>query len=109
MLKTKLNQSIRFKFMIVMSFILLAGTVLISFIIATNEGRVLRNSLMSTGQSLVSYIAQISGDPLVMKDSIRLDDIVMGATRGNDIVYAIIYDKQGVPLTSQYASINYNM
>ncbi|MGA2228290.1 MAG: hypothetical protein ABSH41_27975, partial [Syntrophobacteraceae bacterium] len=74
MLKTKLNQSIRFKFMIIMSFILLAGTVLISFIIATNEGRMLRLSLVSTGQSLVSYIAQISGEPLVINDSTKLDD-----------------------------------
>jgi signal transduction histidine kinase len=109
MLKTKLNQSIRFKFMIIMSFILLAGTVLISLIIATNEGKMLRLSLMSTGQSLVSYIAQISGEPLVINDSTKLDDIVMGATREDDIVYAIICDKEGVLLTSEYASINYNM
>jgi hypothetical protein len=109
MLKTKLNQSIRFKFMIIMSFILLAGTVLISLIIATNEGSMLKLSLVSTGQSLVSYIAQISGEPLVINDSAKLDDIVMGATREDDIVYAIICDKEGVPLTSEYASINYNM
>jgi HAMP domain-containing protein len=108
-LKKKLNQSIRFKFMIVMSLILFAGTVLISFIIATNENRVLMDSLMSTGQSLASYMAKISSDPLIMKEGIQLDEIVMGAARGDNIAYAIIYDEQGAPTTSLYASINYNM
>jgi len=109
MLTKKLNESIRFKFLIVMSCILVAGTVLISFIIATNEGRVLMDSLMSTGQSLASYIATISSNPLIMKDTIQLDEIVMGAARDDNIAYVVICDAKGVPITSQYASINYNI
>ncbi len=109
MLTKKLNESIRLKFLIVMSCILVAGTVLISFIIATNEGRVLMDSLMSTGQSLASYIATISSNPLIIKDTIQLDEIVMDAARDNNIAYVVICDAKGVPITSQYASINYNI
>ncbi|MEI6259964.1 MAG: PAS domain S-box protein, partial [Deltaproteobacteria bacterium] len=109
MLKIKFNQSIRFKFLFLMSFILFAGSLLISLIIATSEDRVLMDSLMSTGQSLASYMAKISSDPLIMKDSIQLDEIVMGATRGDNIAYAIVYDEQDAPITSQYASVNYQM
>jgi two-component system, cell cycle sensor histidine kinase and response regulator CckA len=108
-LKKKLNQSIRSRFLIVMSCILFAGTVLISFIIARNEDRVLMDSLMSKGQSLASYIATICSDPLIMNDAIKLDDIVMGAARDDNVLYAVIYDVDGIPASSRYASINYSL
>ena len=90
-----------------MSFILLTGSLLISFIIAKSESRVLKDSFMSTGQSLAAYMSKISSDPLIMKDSIQLDEIVMGASRRNNIAYAVIYNEQGAPISSEYASINY--
>ena len=109
MLKYKLDQSIRFRFLIIMSCIFFAGTVIISLVVASNEGIVLMNSLTSTGETLVSYITKISSDPLIMKKSIQLDEIVMDAVRGDNIAYAVIYDEQGAPVTSPFSSINYHM
>jgi len=107
--RNKLNQSIRFKFLVVISVILFAGSVLTSLVIAKNEGLVLKDSLMKTGQTLASYIAVISRDPMLMNDSIKLDEIVMGAIREGNIDYAVIYSEQGVPITSLYASVNYHL
>ncbi len=109
MFKEKFNKSIRFKFLSVMSVILFVGTLVISLVIAINEGKVLKNSLMTTGQSLASYIAKLGRDPLLMKDSIQLDAIVTDANKDENIAYTIIRDGQGAPLTSQYASINYRL
>ena len=109
MLKRKFDQSIRFRFLIVMSFIFLSGTVIISLIIAHEEGHMLKDSLMNRGRSLASYMAKISSDPLIMKNSVLLDEIVMGAVREDDIAYAVIQNEQGAALTSPFASMNYRM
>ena len=109
MSKEKFNRNIRFKFIVVISAILFAGCTLTGLIIAKDEKRVLMDSLMNTGHSLASYMATISRDPMVLKDNIQLDEIVKGAIRESNIDYAVIYDEQGIPVTSQYASINYHL
>ncbi len=107
MFKEKFNTSIRFRFLSVISIILLVGTLAISIAVAINEEGAFKNSLTTMGQSFASYIAKLSREPLIIKDSIQLDAIVNDANKDENIVYAVIRDNQGNPLTSQYASINY--
>ncbi len=107
MLKTEFKKSIRFKFLGVISGILFVSTVVLSAVIATNERKMLKHSLTTKGQSLASFIANISTDPLILKDIIHLDDIVNEANKDEDIVYTIVRDAQGNIITSQYSSINY--
>ena len=83
-----------------MSVILFVGTLAISIALAINEGRVLKNSLKTTGQSFASYIAKLCRDPLVMKDSIQLDAIVNDANKDENIAYTVIRDEHGAPLTA---------
>jgi uncharacterized membrane protein affecting hemolysin expression len=99
MFKEKFNKSIRFKFLSIISVILFVSTLVLSLVVAINAGRVLKNSLMTTGQSFASYIAKLSRDPLIMKDSIQLDAIVNDANKDENIAYTIIRDEQGAPLT----------
>ena len=101
------KQSIRYKFLREISLILFAGTCVLSVVIAINEWVMLERSLTTKGRSFASYIAKLSQDPLIMKDSIQLDSIVNEANKDEDILYAVIRDAQGTPVTSQYASINY--
>ena len=101
------KQSIRYRFVRDISIILFIGTCVLSAVIAINEGMMLKRSLITKGRSFASYIAKLSQDPLIMKDSIQLDSIVNEANKDADILYAIIRDAQGIPVTSQYASINY--
>ena len=109
MFKETSKSSIRFRFLTVMCVILLVGTMVISLVIAISEKRMIENSLMTTGQSFASYIAKLSKDPLIMKDNIQLDAIVNDANKDENVAYCIIRDEQGVPLTTQYASINYRL
>jgi PAS domain S-box-containing protein len=89
-----------------MSLILLIDTIVLSSVIAVNEKRMLTNTLLNKGQSLTSFIAQISKDAVVMRDVMQLDALVNDANK-EDIVYTVISDENGKLLTSQYASINY--
>jgi signal transduction histidine kinase len=67
----------------------------------------LNDSLTTKGQSFASYIAKLSQDPLLMKDSIQLDSIVNEANKDEDVMYTVIQDAKGDLVSSQYASINY--
>lgn len=109
MISKEISQSIRFRFLSIVAGILVVGTVILSSVIAINERRSLRNSLVSKGQSFASYIAKLSQDPLIIRDGIQLDSIVNEANKDEDIVYAVIHDAKGGIVTSQYASINYRL
>ncbi|MHB8770818.1 MAG: EAL domain-containing protein [Syntrophales bacterium] len=103
----RFKQSLRYKFLRDISLILFVGTCVLSSVIAVNEGMMLKRSLLTKGRSFASYIAKLGQDPLIMKDSIQLDSITNEANKDADILYAVIRDAQGTPVTSQYASINY--
>jgi PAS domain S-box-containing protein len=107
MFRKELRQSIRLKFLSVISIILFLSTFVLSTMIALNEREMLRHSLVTKGQGLSSYIAKLSVDPLIMKDSIQLDALVSEANNDEDILYTIIEDAQGNIVTSQFASINF--
>ena len=107
MLNEKLRQSIRLKFLIIVSTILLASTVIMSILISVNERAMFNHSLINKGNGLASYMAKLGKDPLIMKDSIELDIIVNQAINNEEVLYAVIQDASGNILTSQYASIDY--
>jgi len=109
MFKEKFNKSLRFKFLSVISGIIVIGTLIISLVIAINEDRLLKNSLRIRGQSFASYMAKLSKDYLIMKDSLQLDAIVNDANHDEDVAYAIIRDEKGTPITTKFASINYRL
>ncbi|HXY61506.1 MAG TPA: PAS domain S-box protein, partial [Nitrospirota bacterium] len=100
-------ESIRYRFLKDLSAILFISTVVLSTVIAVNEGRMLTRSLITKGRSFASYIANLSSDPLIMKDDIRLDSIVSDASKDEDILYTVIHDAKGSLTTSQFASVNY--
>jgi len=107
MFRQNFRNSIRYKFLRDISIILFLGTCVLSAAIAINEEVTLNHSLMTKGRSFASYIAKLSQDPLIMKDSIQLDSFVNEANKDEDILYTVIRDAQGNPVTSQYASIDY--
>ena len=88
--------------------LLLTGLVLGNIIIAGIEKRAFEQTLELSGWNLASYIAGLSKEPLIAKDWTQLDSIVNNIEKGEDIVYAVVRDTEGRPLTSQFASINYH-
>ncbi len=107
--KKKFTESIQFKFLSVMFVIVIVTAFAASAFIAQNERKMLRQSLLDKGQSLGSYIAKLSKDPLIMKDYIRLDAIVKDITKDPEVAYATVQDAGGKMLTSLYSSINYQV
>lgn len=107
MFDNRVKDSIRFRFLTLISGILLAGTVAISILIGLNERAMLKRILTGKGQGLASYIAKLSQDPLIMQNSVQLDALVNEANKDEDVMYAIVQDSRGKTFTSQFASVNY--
>jgi hypothetical protein len=82
----KIKESIRYKFSKDIMIVLFVITCVLSAVIAINEWRTLRHSLMTKGYSFASYIAKLSQDPLIMRDSIQLDYLVKEFTKDEDIL-----------------------
>lgn len=99
--------SVRYTFLKYIGITLFLCSIILSALIALNEKRILSNSLTNKGQSLGSYIALISQDPLVTRDIIQLDSIVSEINKDEDILFTFISNDQGTIVTSQFASINY--
>ncbi len=101
------RQSIRFRFLIVISVMLFISTIVLSAVLAFKEKRNLERSLVAKGQSMASYIGKLSQDSLLLNDVLQLDAIVNDANKDEDIVYTVIRDAGGRLLTTVYASINF--
>ena len=100
------KRSIRFKFLSIISVILVVCTVAGSALIALSERAMLKRSLMDKGQSLGSYIAMLSREPMLMNDFIQLDAIVNALNKDEEVAYTVIQDAGGNFLTSRFAGIN---
>ena len=100
------RNSIVFKFLLVTFGILLVSSMAASFLIARFEGEMLRQSLLDKGSGLASYMSKLGREPLIMKESLQLDNIVKEVNKDQEVVYAVIKDPQGAILTSRFASMN---
>ena len=109
MVKKLMGGSIRFKFLSIIAVILLVCTVAGSALIALSQRAMLKHSLLDKGQSLGSYIAKLSKEPLIMKDSIQLDSIVNELNKDEEVVYTAVKDGNGNLLSSRFASLNHEV
>lgn len=79
----------------------------ISCVIVINyEGGVHRESLSNKGASFANYVAELSKDPILYKNTIGLDNIVKSVNIDPDVVYAFVYDSNNNLLTSFFASVD---
>lgn len=102
-------RSISFKFIFIIALVLLVSTAIGTTLIVFNQRNSLNQFLYDKGHTLASYIANISKDAILLKDTIQLDAIVSEAIKDNDVAYALIIDAEGKPLTTAIASFNDNM
>jgi methyl-accepting chemotaxis protein len=106
MIKTLFGKSIGYKFLGVISVILLISTIISSFLLARYERSLLRHSLEDKGNSLAAYIAKLSKSSLTVKDINQMDSIVSDVNRDDDVVFAVIRDASGMIMTTRLSSIN---
>ncbi len=105
---TPFTESIRFRFLKGICFLLLISACLLSFTMAYNTSRLLQESLTSKGKSLASNIAKRNENALMISGAIRLENVLVELITDEEIAYTTIMDNQGKILTSQFESINYN-
>ena len=101
------TDSIRYRFLLTIALVLVAGTIALSATIAVNEWAEQQAHLQQKGKGLAQYVAKLCQDPLIMNDTIQLDSIVNEARYDDEILYTVIIDRTGAIITSQFASINY--
>jgi len=107
MVPQKFSKSIKSDLLRIIFLVLSVSTIAFSVLLATTQGKIHENSLLTKGQGLASLIAKLSQEPLLAKDGIQLDAIVKEVIKDEDVVYAVIYDARGNSLTSLYASIDF--
>ncbi len=109
MAKSRFKESIQFKFLSVMFIIMFITAIVASAFLAQNERKQRKQSLIDKGQSLASYMAKLSKDPLIMRDFIQLDGIVKEVNKDPEVAYALVKDTEGKLITSASASLNYQI
>ena len=109
MFKKKIKRSIQVKFLGVIFGILVIASIASSIVIAQSERAMLKQSLADKGQGLAAYMAKLSTDPLIMNDTVLLDEIVSEVLNDEEIVYATIITPEGNLLTSLFSSLNYRL
>ena len=106
-LARKWNASISFRFLCIVSAILLVCSFASTGIICLNQDRMVEHFLINKAQNLGSYVAKLSKEPLLANNVVQLDAIVREAIKDDDIVYAFVRNAQGEVITSHFASIDY--
>lgn len=107
--KKAFKTGIRFKFLGIVFVALFVMSTGLSIFNAFNNRALLKQSLVSKGQSLASYMAKISVEGLIMNNFEKLDELAGEVAKDPEIAYAIVYDKNDKPVTSLFASVNYSI
>ena len=101
-----LQGSLARKFVINVLFTLFAVFAAMGYVIYTHEKNALFADLRGKGENTAKILAAISADAILSFNFAYLDNHVRSFTASDpDIVYAVILDKDGKPLTSQKTDI----
>lgn len=95
-------------------FILFSGLIVMIFVL-TGSGIFLlwqRNNITSElnnkGKTISFFISQLSIDPFLYKDTLKLDNIVGEAVKEEEVVYAFLLDPNDKIITSTLSSVDFN-
>src|SRR5215510_5156898 len=108
MLTRKLSgSSIRVRFMLIMVAILAVASVIATLLIARRQAASLEQALVDRGESLGAFVAKLSWEPLLTKETASLDGVVADVTKAEaDVAWAVVLDPDGTALTSPSVSLN---
>ena len=92
------------KFVALVSLALLFSFVLVASVLALHQYQSQHFQLKEHGRQLGQYIAQISPEAILGFDFIRLNELVKEVHEDQHIVYAVIIDGNGHPITTHFNS-----
>ncbi|MBF0593529.1 MAG: HAMP domain-containing protein [Candidatus Omnitrophica bacterium] len=106
MLTRWFKTSLEAKFFTVVLAVIVVSAVASALIIGFVELKLMRDALITRGQSFASYVAELSQDAIIARDSISLDNIVKKINDDPDVCYTEISDVNGRVLTSFFSSLD---
>jgi PAS domain S-box-containing protein len=85
--------------------LLVAGILLVTLGATTSlsireQNHLLRNNLKEKTQLMGHYLSQISTESMLVLDYLTLNKFVKDVSQQNDVIYSVIYDDVGLPMTS---------
>lgn len=98
--------SLRAKFIIAISIVLIItmGAGMAITILTTRKAQL--KALQEKGKSMALLVSKMSIDPVLYKDTLKIDSIVTDACKDDEVLYAFVYDNQGKLLNTAIAGLD---
>ncbi|MBF0486101.1 MAG: HAMP domain-containing protein [Candidatus Omnitrophica bacterium] len=109
MLNKWFEEKLQVKFLVIVIATVAIFGLTAAMIVWGNEFGLLKESLHRKGHTLGAYIADISRESIISKDSIALDHIVKKINNDPEVLYTVIYGSRGNLLTDFFSSLNFKI
>ena len=87
------------KFLVSILLVLAAVMTIMVVVLSIHQKGVLIEELNQKGKNTAEFLAGISSEPVLSYNFAYLENYVRDSARDRDVVYVVIQDKQGNPLT----------
>ena len=105
-LREKIRNSIGLKFVaaltVVISLLMIMGTIFVARMLMTGQYR----ALETRGREMGRLIGTVGADAILMKDVLKIENIVSDAARSQEALYVYVQDASGAVLSSSFTSFN---
>ena len=91
--------SLASQFFILIALIIIIAMSTNAYIQYNNESNVIHKSLIARGESVGELLASISIESLLIFDDVTLNNYAEFTSKQNDIVFAVVVNQDGIPLT----------
>ncbi|MBU1076632.1 MAG: SpoIIE family protein phosphatase [Spirochaetes bacterium] len=98
MKKSKIKFSIKYKYILFVTFLVLLLSVINTYLTLQNQTRTLRKEIIKRAEGIVRKLASDSVDAILTKDDITLFTGVKNAMAEKGIQYAMILDEERIPI-----------
>ncbi len=89
------------KFLISILLVLAVMMTIMAVVLSIHQKGILVEQLNNKGKNTAEFLAGISAEPILNNNFAFLENCVRDSSRDQDVVYVVIQDKQGTPLTRQ--------
>jgi signal transduction histidine kinase len=95
----KIHLGLKIKFVLIISFLILFTSIILSVFLIQRQSNQIQSELEKRGRSLVKNLAYNSEYGVLIENEQLLANLTKGLIREEDVIYALIYDKNGRVLT----------
>jgi signal transduction histidine kinase len=97
----KLQFGLKIKFVLIISFLILFTSIILSGFLIKNQSDLIQGELEKRGRALVKNLAHNSEYGVLIENEQLLANLTEGLIREEDVIYALIYDRNGEILSQR--------